>query len=285
MNTRREIHMEAQRQAPDLLQNQEKGYDYVKRMILNNLGLDGRYYRDSFFRRKIDQQLKEKGFTSYWDYANFLRKNGEELESLTTSLTVNYTTFFRDQEVFNRLREKVLPELITQSKILRVMSAGCSYGQEPYTLAMILHELLGQRINQSTVSIYAIDIDKTCLAKARSGRYKPNEIEGVREDYLRRYFDEDGDEYTVKETLKRRIHFKYHDLTKGFDYRYLDLIVCRNVFIYFSKDAQAQILTRFHEGMKDNGYLVLGKTEMLPPEMTAKFRHVDPINKIYQKIP
>jgi len=263
---------------------EERGFEVLKKMIYKELGLDCTYYRDSYLKRRVNSRMKTKGINSYWEYSKYLRDNPQEYKLLIKDLTVNYTKFFRDPDVFRYFKIRILPVLTSTKKTIRIWSAGCASGEEPYTIAIIINDALGQQIYEYLISIYATDIDETCLMKAKEGEYESSEVSEIGEHLLRRYFIRQGNKYRIKDCIKRMVHFRYGDLTKDLGYRNMDVIFCRNVFIYFSKEAQARICMRFHSALNQNGYLIIGKTEMLPDEVRDKFKCIDSNCKIFQKV-
>jgi len=259
-------------------------FEVLKNLILKKVGLDCNYYRENYVRRRIDYRMETLGIKNYWDYVKFLRNNSKEWSFLMRDLTVNYTSFFRDPDVFSYFKTRILPVLISKKKVIRILSAGCSSGEEPYTISMIVNEVLGSKINRYLISIYAIDIDSFRLEKARLGEYEEKEVSRVNRVYLEKYFTKMNDKFRVKESVKRLVHFKHMDLTQKIEYRYLDVIFCRNTFIYFSKEAQAEICLKFYEALNDGGFLIIGKSEVLPEEVQDKFVCIDNKRRIFQKI-
>jgi chemotaxis protein methyltransferase CheR len=262
---------------------EEKGFDLLKSMILKKLGLDCSFYRDNYLRRRLEVRMNAHGTKSYWEYVQLLKANPAEYDRLIKDLTINYTKFFRDADVFSFFKESIFPEVLKEKKSVRILSAGCSSGEEPYTLSMIINEALGPRINEHMISIYAVDIDQKCLKKAESGEYEEREVADLNKAYLEKYFVKKDKGYQVNDTVRRLVHFGYMDLTQELKHKMLDVIFCRNVFIYFAKPAQATIFTRFHDALSKNGYLVIGKSEMLPDEARDKFKWVSPECRVFQK--
>jgi chemotaxis protein methyltransferase CheR len=262
---------------------EQRGFQLLKGMILKKLGLDCSYYREGYLRRRLELRMRARGMKSYWDYVKLLRTNSNEYEGLIKDLTVNYTKFFRDPDVFTYFRNTILTDLLEKKKNIRIMSAGCSSGEEPYTLSIILNEVLGSKISDYIVSIYAIDIDGKSLTKAVSGVYEENEISDIGKPYLDKHFTQKEKIYQVKDNVKRLVHFGKADLTQALTHRWLDVIFCRNVFIYFDKPAQAKILTRFHEALQSDGYLIIGKSEIIPNEVRNKFKLINTECRAYQK--
>jgi len=253
-------------------------------MVFSRLGLNCDYYRESYLRRRIDLRMKNYGLNSYWDYIKLLRSNEKEWPLLIRDLTVNYTSFFRDPDVFLYFKTNILPKLLNNKKVIRILSAGCSSGEEPYTISMIINHALGPLINNYLISIYAIDIDGDALKKAMLGEYEARSVEKIDRTYLRKFFEKINGKYRVKKCVKRLVHFKKMDLTQGIEYRNLDVIFCRNTFIYFSMEAQAKICMDFYEALNHNGYLIIGKTEILPEKVAKKFICINNEARVFQKI-
>ena len=263
---------------------EEQGFNVLKKLIYKELGLNCTYYRDSYLRRRVDYRMRSKGISSYWEYNKYLKDHPEEYKLLIKDLTINYTKFFRDSDVWVYFKIRILPALLAAKKTIRIWSAGCASGEEPYSIAMIIDDVLGQRIRNYLVSIYATDIDETCLKKAKEGEYESSEVSEISNHFLRKYFVQEGNKYRIKENIKRMVHFRYGDLTKDLGYRNMDVIFCRNVFIYFSKEAQAKICIRFHSALNQNGYLIIGKTEVLPDQVRGKFKCINNNCRVFQKV-
>ena len=262
----------------------EYSFEVLKKIILRRIGLDCNYYRDSYLRRRIDLRMKNYGLNSYWDYVKILINNEDEWHSLIRDLTVNYTSFFRDPDVFFYFKTRILPVLLNNKRVIRILSAGCSSGEEPYTISMIINDVLKSKVNRYLVSIYAVDIDETALKRAIKGEYEKRAVEKISKEYLQKYFEKVNGKYRIKKCVKRLVHFKKMDLTQGVRYKNLDVIFCRNTLIYFSKKAQAKICMDFYDALNYNGYLILGKTEILPEEVADKFTCVDVDRRVFQKI-
>jgi len=263
---------------------EEYGFEALKRIIFKKLGLDCNYYRENYLRRRIDLRMKKYGLESYWDYIKLLRSSEKEWLLLIKDLTVNYTSFFRDPDVFFYFKTRILPKLANNKRVIRILSAGCSSGEEPYTIGMIINEVLGSAINNYLISIYAVDIDDYALKKAMLGEYEARIMEKLSRIYIQKYFEKINGKYRIKNCVRRLVRFKKMDLTQGIKYRNLDVIFCRNTFIYFSIDAQTKICMDFYEALNRNGYLIIGKTELLPEKVAKKFVCVDMEARVFQKI-
>ena len=251
-------------------------------------GIDLHKYRESYLRRRIDLRLKVLGLKDYGEYLRFLKKNGnEEIQKLVSTITINVTEFMRDKTPFQFLMNNILPEIASRkrrvkSNTIRFWSAGCSCGEEPYSIAICILEALGEGW---LISIYATDIDDACLEMAKEGFYRPSQLKNLDKRLISKYFEKEDEGYRVKSFLKRYIRFKKHDLTTENPVsRYLDVIFCRNVMIYFSEQQKIKVVNDFYNALVGGGYLVIGKSETLPTGFKDKFESVNLREKIYRKI-
>jgi len=217
-----------------------------------------------------------------------LKRDSSEYDRLLEDLTINVTNFFRDKSVYRVIEEVIIPELISSKKIkrkriIRVWSAACASGEEPYSMAILFHEILGNKLNEFLISIHATDIDKVSLKKAKSGEYEADIFSEVDEKILRRYFNRNL-KFGLREEVKKMVKFKHHDLISDQPLTHMDIILCRNVLIYFSRELQRKLFRKFYEGLNKAGYLILGKTESLMGEPTRMFKQVNMTERIYQKV-
>jgi chemotaxis protein methyltransferase CheR len=199
------------------------------------------------------------------DYYSYLTGNDAELRSLLDSVTTNLTRFFRNTGHVQTFEYFVVPELIRQKEALHthkvsIWSAGCSTGEEPYTLAILLRELLPPTF---TVEIVASDLSLKSLMVAQEGYYADARIAGVPEKYLGTYFERKGPGYRVKDEIKRMVRFDYHNLKHDSGMRNIDVVFCRNVLIYFDEAAQKAVIDRFWNVMAPRSYLFIGHSESL----------------------
>lgn len=262
----------------------EKGFEVLKTAISKNIGLKCNYYRESYLRRRIKFRMNNLGIGSYWEYIKYLKKHSDECSLLLRDLTINYSKFFRDSDVFLYFQNHLLRDITAKKKLVRILSAGCASGEEPYTISIIVNEALGQRLNEFSVSIYAVDIDEECLNKAKLGEYEKRELSGTDERLIQKYFLQNGNKFKVKDDVRRFVRFKLTDLTHKLEYQNFDVIFCRNVLIYFDKQGQVQIFKNFYDALIKNGYMIIGKTELLPEEVQDMFKCLTPEMRVFQKI-
>ncbi|WP_417715139.1 CheR family methyltransferase [Pseudonocardia sulfidoxydans] len=229
-------------------------------------GFDFTGYKRSSLVRRVARRMSQVGVTEYGDYLDYLELHAEEFTALFNTILINVTGFFRDPEAWEYLRTEVLPALLAgkgATEPVRVWSAGCASGEEAYTLAILLAEMLGPAEFRDRVKIYATDVDEEALAYARQGTYSEREVAGVPDELREQYFEQLGGRFTFRKDLRRSVIFGRNDLVQDAPISRIDLLVCRNTLMYFNAETQARILARFHFGLSDPGVLFLGKAEML----------------------
>jgi two-component system CheB/CheR fusion protein len=250
-------------------------------------GFDFTGYKRSSLMRRVDRRMAQVGVTDYADYLDHLEMHGDEFTALFNTILINVTGFFRDPEAWEFLAHEALPGLLAAkgpAQPLRVWSAGCASGEEAYTLAMVLAELVGPSEFRDRVKIYATDVDEEALAHARHGSYSERDVRGVPADLLERYFDLVGNRYVFRKDLRRSVIFGRNDLVQDAPISRIDLLVCRNTLMYLTAETQARILGRFHFALGATGVLLLGKAEMLLSH-GALFAPVDLKRRVFRKAP
>lgn len=268
-----------------------KDFETLLEKIYRDRKVDLREYRPSCLMRRIQACLRARKVSTYAEYIDVLDKDPSEYINLFNSAFINVTEFFRDPKAFKAFRDKALAEIINLKeaegkRIIRIWSAGCATGEEAYTFAIILHELLGERINNFRVTVYGTDIDKEALEKACNGEYSAYALKHVEPNLLNKYFTpRDGGSrgMAVKDNLRAITKFQHYDLIANKPLAHVDLISCRNVVIYFSKELQSKIYAKFYQGLNSKGFLILGKVEALFGEVTRYFEAVDVRERIYRK--
>jgi len=240
---------------------QDATYELLKRQILRFLDLDLEAYKQRQMRRRLDTWVEQNGKDQDEQvFVTGLGTRSELLKDLRDTLTINVTEFFRDQAQWNELEQKVLPELLAGSSRLKIWSAGCSSGDEPYSVAMLLDEA-GRG---TTSSLLATDLDPGSLQKAQAGGpYTADALKNVGATRRASYFRDVDGRFQVVDVLRRRVEFKPLNLLKDSFGSGYDLILCRNVTIYFDPPVKAALTRRFYEALKPGGYLFIGATEAL----------------------
>ena len=265
--------------------------EFTLQKVINKLyeerGFDFRDYKQSTIRRRLVKRLTSIGIPNVMEYIDYLDGNPGEYDVLMSELTINVTSFFRDATTFNFLKDRIIPGILSRKSksglYLRFWSAGCASGEETYSLAIILHELLGNKSNNFEIAIYGTDIDRASINKAIKAVYDESNLTSFDSVLRAKYFSPYNRKYKISPDIRSMVKFTTHDLVTGFAYSNFDLIMCRNVLIYFDKKRQAQLLRKFHRGLADKGILVLGKSEVLPKELNRFFTCLNRNAKIYQK--
>ena len=210
--------------------------------------------------------MNDISITGYIDYRDHLETDAEEFRVLFNTILINVTGFFRDTESWTYLKDEIIPDLLAHrdaGEEIRVWSAGCSSGEEAYSLAITFAEVMGVDECVKRVKIYGTDVDDEALREARTGLYPPRALEPLPAELAGRYFESSGAHLAFHPELRRRVIFGRHDITRDAPISRLDLLVCRNTLMYFNVEAQSQIIDRFHFALRPGGYLFLGKAEML----------------------
>ena len=238
----------------------DEQFDRLKARLEQLLGLDLDAYKQAQMRRRITTHVARVNGDPD-DFIAQLGGSDADLKELRDMITINVTEFFRDEAQWTQLRSKVLPEVVESAKGRpSIWSAGCSTGQEPYSLAMLLDE--ADALDRST--ILGTDFDREVLAKARNGGpYSAEEMKGVPKAQLTTHFEQSDEGYTASATLKEQLKFRELNLLKDRFGRGYDLVVCRNVMIYFTAEVKSALIARFVESLRPNGVLFIGATEAL----------------------
>lgn len=256
--------------------------------IFEERRLDFRHYREETLKRRVAIRMKANNVDSYSAYLRILIKKPEEYEKLFEILCINVSEFFRDPPIWITIRylfEKLLKEKAQRNdKNIRVWSAGCASGEEPYSLAILLWELLKNRETNFAIEIYATDIDREALKIAETAKYEKGRLKNVEEKYLKSYFAPLSDgRLRLKEEIKNMVQFQPLDLIREEGLKNCDIVICRNVFIYFNRSLQEQLLMKFYHSLNKDGYLVMGKAEIIFTEAREIFKDIDINARIYQK--
>jgi chemotaxis protein methyltransferase CheR len=272
----------------DLSNQNDKYFPFIKKKIFRDTSMDLHQYKDKYIKRRLSVRMHATKVTTYREYMRLLSSDPSEYDNLLKEITINVTRFFRDPEVFHILEEEYLPLLIydkvkDRRRVIRLWSAGCASGEEPYSLAIIMHDLFGKDLMDFSVSILATDIDDASLRTAKRGIYPSEQVEKIRLGYLNRYFRYDGEMYHLSQEIKDMVHFKKMDLFADPRGGNVDILMCRNVLIYFTKEMQQKLFENFFRSLNRGGYLVLGKTETLTGVVQGKFHAVNLRERIYQK--
>ena len=237
----------------------DQEYCYLKRKVLTLTGIDLDCYKNQQMSRCLES-LVFSNSCSVIQYCEKLQDDGEVLRRLRDFLTINVSEFFQDTQQFVLLKDTLLPALLEKNHKLNIWSAGCSQGAEPYSVAIILDEISPGRSHR----ILATDIDEGVMSRAKNGGpYSSNDVRNVAKLRLQKYFTESPTGYYVKDAIKNKVEFKHLNLLSDHFESGFDLIICRNVIIYFTEKAKAKLIDNFYRSLKDTGALFLGGSETL----------------------
>jgi chemotaxis protein methyltransferase CheR len=248
-------------------------FELYRTLIYNESGIHFTATNRSILESRLRESLRTKGIPTVRAYFDAISKDKEELKNFLDSITTNLTRFFRNQAHFDALEHFVVPELLKLKKgsnSLKIWSAGCSTGEEPYTIAMLMSEILPPPWK---FEIVASDISLKCLMAGKDGFYSDSRIIGIPDAYLKKYFDKVDGGYQVHTDLMSKIRFDYHNLKNDSGLRNLDIVFCRNVIIYFDEAAQKAVINRFWDSMASKSFLFIGHSESLFG-MDTKFEFV-----------
>ncbi|MBO5608114.1 MAG: protein-glutamate O-methyltransferase CheR [Treponema sp.] len=247
----------------DLLTDSQ--FELFRKLIYDASGITFSDNNRSILDSRLKERLREKKLTDVEEYYRLVNADGNEFKAFLDSITTNLTRFFRNQPHFDALIKYVVPHVIENKKRngetkIRIWSAGCSTGEEPYTIAMLLKDKLPAPYS---FDIMASDISLKSLLIGQQGFYPTSRVAGVPREYLDRFFTKNEKGYQVKSDLMNSVHFDYHNLRHDSGARNLDIVFCRNVLIYFDEPAQKATIDRFYKSMAQNSYLFIGHSESL----------------------
>jgi len=269
-------------------ESEHASFERILEYLRQTRGFDFTAYKRTSLMRRVRKRMLSVDVAEFDAYLDFLQVRPDEFASLFNTILINVTSFFRDPEVWETLRQTVFPEIAAArdgSSPIRVWSAGSAAGQEPYSAAMLLAEILGIDAFRERVKIYATDVDEESLSEARRAVYDAKQVADVPPDLVEKYFDRGtNDLYTFNRELRRSVIFGRHDLIQDAPISRVDLLLCRNTLMYFNSEAQARILARFYFSAAAGGHLVLGRAEMLFSH-AAMFQAVDLKRRIFKSVP
>jgi len=234
-------------------------FNEFHKWVHRELGINLSAYKPEQLNRRINSLMTRVGIKTLDEYSKVIKNNSEQKQKFLDFITINVTEFFRNPELFVDLEKQISKELLPNTPNLKIWSAACSIGCEPYTVGMILNKLAPNGRH----NIIATDIDDTILTRAKYGEYSQNEMKGINNDDLSKYFKIKDDKYYIESKIKNMVTFKKHDLILDTYDNGFDLIVCRNVVIYFNNDIKQEIYKKFSNSLKKGGLLFVGATESI----------------------
>lgn len=235
-------------------------YEYFKKAVYELTKIDLNSYKEKQMKRRIDTLIAKNNIVGYDKYVDALKKDKERFDEFVNYLTINVSEFYRNPDQWSLLDKEIIPELIKNfGTNLKIWSAACSTGDEPYSLVMAF----SKHIPLNQIKIVATDIDKQVIEKAKIGLYNEKSIASVPDEFKKKYFTKVGPSYQISNEIKARVEFKEHNLLKDSYMTGCNLIVCRNVLIYFTEEAKDEIFKKFYNSLATNGVLFIGSTEQI----------------------
>jgi len=268
----------------------------ILNFLLENRNLNFLGNKYPMLIRRISTRFLPTNTANMDEYYNFLISNPDEIDILINLLTINASHFFRNSQVWECFSNKILIQLMDEKNnsnenSFRIWSAGCSTGEEPYSIALLIKEIQMNAMNDFPIHIFATDIDPPVLKKAIKAEYLENSIKNVKFSLFKKYFSETDNVYSLNPEIKKMVKFSFFDLLDENNYippdsifGNFDVVFCRNVLIYFTPDFQDIIINKLLRSLKPNGFLVLGKTETINPKYKQKLQFFNMCCKIYKKM-
>ena len=242
-------------------------------------------YKDRCIRRRIAKRLRSCKVVDVASYLKRLEMDRDELDTLLATISIHVSQFFRNPDTYRILEQKILPDLYRRARAagrteLTLWSAGCASGEEPYSLALLVDDMNARDLK---INILATDVSKPVLDTARSGTYEALRLKEVPPDVLDKYFHAEDDHYQVIERIRNQVEFRHHNIMTASNYPPADLILCRNVMIYFTRVEQERILTRFAATLPEHGVLVLGRSETMTDDIRRYYQSEFPVERVYRR--
>ncbi len=244
----------------------DPSFRHLLEKLSSDHAFDFREYKPTSLARRIRVRMQHVRVDTFDDYVTYIDRNPGEHVALFNTILINVTAFFRDLEAWQVLGEEIIPRLVDEaadSRSLRLWSVGCSSGEEAFSAAILLAEHLGDRAADFNVKIYATDVDEDALNTARHALYRSDDLKDVPTSFLEKYFSREGEAYRFRRDFRRWCIFGRHNVAQDPPLSHIDLLICRNALIYFTRDLQDRILARFHYAVIERGFLFLGRSESL----------------------
>ena len=263
----------------------DAAFEGVLRQIDDSVPFEPGYYNESYLDRRISARMRRRDTDSHAEYERLLREEGEEREALMDALTINVTEFFRNPEMWEVLRE-VLADLTAENRRVRVWSAPCADGREPYSLAMLACD--DPDIDESRVEILGTDISEEALDSAREGVYHTTRTTDIAEELAPlsdpdRYVDRDEDTFRVRDGPRRLVEFDTHDLISDGSRGPFDVVLCRNLLIYIDVGHKGSLFDTLEASLDDDGVLIVGMTESVPPDRSDRYEPIDKRRRVFRR--
>ncbi len=245
-----------------LAANTEKDplYEKFKKQIFDLTKIDLSAYKEAQMKRRINDMIRKNNFSGYEAFVQGIKSDKQLFNDFVEHLTINVSEFYRNVDQWKLMDEQIIPTLIERfGKRLKIWSAACSTGDEPYTIVM----LLSKHIPMADIKVLAYDLDAEALRKAKAGMYDAKSVAGVPAEFKNKFFKKEGDKYLISDEIKKHVEFKQANLLRDPYPKDCHLIVCRNVLIYFTEEAKDKIFRDYYDSLKPLGYLFIGSTEQI----------------------
>lgn len=259
-------------------------FEVIGRILKARSGFTLEGYKDKCVKRRIHIRVRATQSPSPEAYGELLNQSTAEQDHLLRVLTIHVSHFFRNPSAYEKIGAEILPQLLAERDAVRLMSVGCAGGEEPYTLALIAKERFPEALAEERVSISGVDVDAAILEQARGALYHTDRLAEVPPELLARWFVPEGERYRLHEEIRRLVSFSQADLNHRQEWPTCDLILCRNVLIYFERERQETILNGFADALAPGGFLVLGKSETLFGSARKRFKTICPVERIYRAV-
>lgn len=253
------------------------GYEKFKEKIFKLTSIDLSCYKERQMKRRIDSLISRNSYTDYDTYYNALLQDSHLFNEFINYLTINVSEFYRNPAQWEVLEKEIVPRLLENKKNLKIWSAACSTGEEPYSLVMLMTKFM----KLENISIYATDIDDDAINKAKIGVYNEKSLANLPDEFISKFFIKNLNTYKIKEEVKKCVEYKKHNLLMDKYPENCDLITCRNVLIYFTEEAKNNIYTQFSKALSPNGVLFVGSTEQI---IMAQRYNMEPLKNFFYKL-
>jgi two-component system CheB/CheR fusion protein len=265
----------------------DEDFESLLHFLRQTRGFDFTGYKRATLMRRVQKRMDQVGQKSVTAYHDYLQLHEDEFVSLFNTILINVTGFFRDPTAWEYLARDIIPRVVAGKpggEPIRVWSAGCASGEEPYTAAMLLADAVGMDVYKERVKLYATDVDEEALTRARQGSVDSDDLDSIPARFREKYLEQSNGRDVFRTDLRRSIIFGRHDLLQDAPISRVDLLISRNCLMYFEADTQGRILARFHYALADKGFLFLGKAEMLLTRDSI-FKPVELRHRVFTKVP
>lgn len=243
-------------------------YEDFKKAFYSRTKIDLSLYKERQMKRRIDSLIARHGCKGYQEFYTKMQNNKDVFDEFINYMTINVSEFYRNPDQWEILKKEVIPTLLKKKKNIKVWSAACSTGEEPYTLAMVLSDFMPFK----SINILACDIDLEAMAKAKMGVYSAKSLNNLPKEYVKKYFTQVGHSYAISEEIKKCVTFKQMNLLSDTYPKGMDLILCRNVMIYFTEEAKDAMYHKFNGALNPEGFFLVGSTEQIISPAQYQFK-------------